>query len=405
MRATLLSNGHGEDAVGVQLARAFRAHAPGLELQAFPTVGQGQAYEALELPILGPRREMPSGGFMMHTASAFWADMRAGFLPMTAAQLRALRRLETDLLVVIGDVYALLLGTLVQTSARFYVQTLVSAHQKTRSRPNRYFMERISAPERFLMRRTVRHSYLRDVPTAESLQRYGLGVSAPGNPMLDALGYEGLPLTLPPHRPVVALLPGTRSHRDEALVTMLRTLSSWPEALGLIAWTGAALPVVPGWRWLESGPDLWTGVETDIRKDTGAGREPVPSGHAASRIYLFKNRFAAVLHAAQLVLGTAGTAHEQAAALGLPIVTFPLPPIYSRPFIQNQKRLLGEAVSVSERDPAALLQTLRRLYEDPSLYERAARVGRARMGQAGGSAAIVRDILGRIDQPELLRFH
>ena len=379
MRITLLSNGHGEDAVGVLLARAFLAASPGLELRAFPTVGRGSAYEALNLPILGPRREMPSGGWMMHTASGFWADLRAGFLPMTAAQARALGRLETDVLVVIGDVYALLLSTLVRTPARFYVQTLVSAHLRTQSRPNRYFMERISAPERFLMRHAVRYSYVRDALTADTLKRYGLAVSAPGNPMLDALVYEALPLELPPQAPVVALLPGTRHYRDEALATMLETLQNWPEAVGLIAWTGAALPDIPGWRWLEVGANIWE----------GSGPNPL------SRAYLCKDRFAGVLHAAQLVLGTAGTANEQAAALGRPLVSFPVLPLYSVAFIENQKRLLGDALRMCAREPVQLARVLRELWRSATDYERAAQAGRARMGPAGGSAAIVCDILSR----------
>lgn len=379
MRITLLSNGHGEDAVGVLLARAFLTASPALELQAFPTVGRGSAYEALNLPILGPRREMPSGGWMMHTASAFWADVRAGFLPMTAAQAQALRRLETDILVVVGDVYALLLGTLVRTPARFYVQTLVSAHLRTQSRPNRYFMERISAPERFLMRRAAHHSYLRDALTADALKRYGLAVSAPGNPMLDALAYEALPLELPPQAPVVALLPGTRHYRDDALRTMLETLQNWPEAVGLIAWTGAALPDVPGWRWLEVAANIWR------------GRGPHPLSH----VYLCKDCFSGVLHAAQLVLGTAGTANEQAAALGRPLVSFPVLPLYSVNFVENQKRLLGDALRVCPREPALLAGALRELWRSKVDYEHASQTGRARMGAAGGSAAIVCDILSR----------
>lgn len=395
MRVTLLSNGHGEDAVGASLARAFLEASPGLELRAFPTVGRGRAYEALGLPILGPRREMPSGGWMMDTASAFWADLRAGFLPMTAVQMRDLGRLETDRLVVIGDIYALLLSTLVRTSARFYVQTLVSAHLWTPHRnrhrsqgqtqdrptryPNRYFMERISAPERFLMRRVVRQSYVRDALTAECLERYGLSVRALGNPMLDALAYEALPVRLSKQAPVVALLPGTRSYREEALETMLETLHHWPEATGLVAWTGETLPSLAAWQWLEVASNVWQGRH--------------PSAH--NPVYLCKNRFAGVLHAAQLVLGTAGTANEQAAALGRPVVSFPVLPLYSDAFVANQKRLLGDALSVCARDPVSLAQGLRGLWASSERYEQAVQAGRARMGPAGGSAAIVRDILSR----------
>lgn len=360
------------------LARAFLDAEPGLELCAFPTVGRGKAYEALGIPILGPRRELPSGGWMMQTASAFWADLRAGFVPMTLTQLRALGRLETDILVVVGDIYGLLLSTRVRTSRRFYLQILVSANLSRSSKPHRYFMEHISAPERFLIRRTVTHTYTRDTPTAELLSRYGLAVSALGNPMLDALEPDALELPLRP--PVVALLPGSRAYQEQALSTMLGALNHWPEATGLVAWTGAALPRVEGWRWNKRAPGIWAG--------SGIGSlEP--------RVFLLENRFSGVLHASQLVLGTAGTASEQAAALGKPVVSFPVPPLYTRDFLQNQHNLLGAALTVCARDPLSIAAALRDLWRDSARYEQAAKAGMARMGQAGGSAAIVRDMLKR----------
>ncbi len=374
MRVTLLSNGHGEDVVGALLVRAFLALEPALTVQAFPTVGTGAAYEPLGIPILGPRRALPSGGLMLHSLSAFSGDLRAGFLPMTLAQLRALRRLETDALVVVGDLYALTLGNFVRTPGRFYVQTLVSSrHQPAgvgqTGQANRYFMERFSPPERLLMRRTVRHSYVRDAPTAALLQRYGLSVSALGNPMLDALTPVG-PLSLPLTRPVIALLPGTRTYQSAALETMLGALTHLPEATGLVAWAGPE----PDERWARVAPDVW-----------GLGPH-----------YLLRGRFAEVLHAADLVLSTAGTASEQAAALGRPVVAFPVPPSYTSAFLTNQRRLLGDALTLVPAEPAALAAALRALWADRGRYGAAAAAGRARMGPAGGSAAIASDVLYRL---------
>lgn len=374
MRVTLLSNGHGEDVVGSLLAGALLTLEPTLTVQVFPTVGTGAAYEPLGVPILGPRRTLPSGGLMLHSARAFREDLRAGFLPMTGAQLRDLRRLETDVLVVVGDLYALLLSNLVRTRGRFYVQTLVSSrHREKGGRPgrghlNRYFMERFSLPERLLMRRSVRHSYVRDLPTAALLTRAGLAVSALGNPMLDALG-PGAPLNVPLTRPVVALLPGTRAYREAALETMLAALARLPEATGLVAWTGPE----PDGCWEPVAPETWR----------------------CGPHYLLRGRFASVLHAADLALSTAGTASEQAAALGCPVVAFPVPPSYTGAFLANQRRLLGEALMPAPAEPGALAAALGRLWRDPVRYDAAAAAGRARMGPTGGAAAIAHDILRR----------
>lgn len=375
MRITLLSNGHGEDVVGALLAEALRVCDPTVALQAFPTVGAGRAYERLEVPILGPRLTLPSGGLMLHTAGAFRADLRAGFLPMTAAQLRELRALETDILIVIGDLYALLLSSLVRTRRRFYVQTLVSVQmsrsQEGRRSLNRYFMERFSLPERYLMRRLVRHSYLRDAPTAAFLAGFGLPASALGNPMLDSLESASA-LELPLTPPVVALLPGTRSYREAALAVMVRALKRWPEATGLVAWSGEVLPV--GWSWQPVAAGVW---------------------RAGDKLYLASDRFAEVLGAAQLVLGTAGTANEQAAALGKPVVAFPVPPLYTGAFLANQRRLLGDALTLCEAEPDRVADALRALWVHPEQYARASEAGKARMGERGGARAIAHDILSR----------
>ena len=372
MRVTLLSNGHGEDAVGALLAVQLRRLEPTLKLSAFPTVGLGHAYSRVQVPLWGPRLELPSGGLTLHSLGAFWGDMRAGFLPLTGRQLRALSRLETDVLITVGDVYALLLGNLVRAELRFYVQTLVSSyHAKPPwSRPNRYFMERFSPLERRLMRRNV-HSYVRDAPTASLLARSGLAVSALGNPMLGALE-PGAPLALPLSSPVVALLPGTRRYKQAALATMVAALEVMPEATGLVAWTDEEPP--------QNGP--W---------------EAAPSGswRCGERIWLVYDRFADVLAAADLVLSTAGTASEQAAALGRPVVAFAVPPLYTGAFLRNQQRLLGAALTRCPAEPQVLASELRALWQDRERYRAASAAGRTRMGKRGGAAAIAADILKR----------
>ncbi len=398
MRITLLSNGHGEDIVGSLLATNLRQLEPTLSLQAFPTVGLGQAYERAGVPLIGPRRELPSGGLMLHSLGAFRSDLRAGFVTMTRRQLRELPRLQTDVLVVVGDLYALLLGHLIRTTCRFYVQTLVSSYHSGRpapsdpptpsdssptyrtnrrmNRPNRYFMEHFSLPERMLLRRNT-HTYVRDEPTAAFLARSGLAVSALGNPMLDALR-PSVSLELPLTAPIVALLPGTRGYKETALKTMLETLEALPEATGLIAWTDAEPPPIGDWQSVADG--IWQRGE---------------------RTWLVYDRFSDVLAAADLVLSTAGTASEQAAALGKPVVAFPVPPLYTEAFLANQQRLLGAALTRCRADPQGLAAALRTLWQDRESYRAAAAVGRARMGERGGAAATAADILTRASP----RFH
>ena len=379
VRVTLLSNGYGEDAIGALLLGEMRERLPDARFAAFPTVDAGRAYEPLGVPVLGPRQVMPSGGLLLHSPATVWRDMRAGFLGMTGRQLGALRAFETDLLIVVGDVYALLLSNLVRTRARYYVQPLVSVHHRGGREFNRHFMETFTGVERTLIRRTVAHTYVRDEPTAVHLKKTGLkDVSALGNPMLDMLEPQALELSLAP--PVVALLPGTRAYAEASLIKMLATLSLWPEATGLVAWARGALPRVEGW-----------GLEPPANNAEHAGVYV----RSAQRVYVLKNRFSDTLHAADLALGTAGTANEQAAALGLPVVAFPVPPFYTQRFLENQKRLLSHALTLSAPEPDAVTAALKKLWRDRDLYERAARAGLERMGEPGGTQAIIKDILRR----------
>jgi uncharacterized protein (TIGR03492 family) len=382
MVMTFLSNGYGEDTIAALLMQALQSQQAGLTVQAFPTVDRGNAYESLKIPILGPRQVMPSGGLLFHNLELFLGDLRAGFVPMTLQQLRDLRQLETEVLVVVGDAYALLLSSLVRCKQRFYLQTLVSAHHakgQGNRQLHRYFMEHFSLPERYLMNRLCSWVYVRDQATADVLTSTGFSkVSALGNPMLD--GLAGRPM--PEHQgKVLALLPGTRSYRDKALELMLAALTQLPEATALVAWSGGPLPSLAGWQAQSSLPPH-QGLKTIWQAGTKTA-------------WVYEGRFADILHSSQLVLGTAGTANEQAAALGKPVISFPVKPLYSSTFLDNQKRLLADALTITLPEPTAIARAVETLLEQER-YAQAALAGPKRMGKAGGSAAIAQDILSRI---------
>ena len=164
---------------------------------------------------------------------------------------------------------------------------------------------------------------------------------------------------------------------------MLGVLSHWPEATGVVAWgVDDAPPEVKGWQWSAQSEIYTRGLEGVYTR----GQQRVP---------LFRNRFTDILGSAGLVLGTAGTAHEQAAALGLPVVAFEVPPHYTQGFLQNQQRLLSHALTLAPPRPEAIAGALRELWNDPTRYELAAQTGPARMGPKGGSETVVRDILKR----------
>lgn len=386
-----VSNGHGEDLIGARIAAALLRRRPEVDLAALPLVGLGEPYAGSGVRLLGPRRVLPSGGLLLHGLPLLLADLRAGFLSLTAGQLSSLLGRRATVLVVVGDVYAQLLAGLVRAPARFVVQTLVSAHHSqgvVYSSPNRVFMERITLPERLLMRRWAKVIYVRDALTEAALHSAGLEHARYlGNPIADSLagsppaGAEG-------ERRVVALLPGTREYAGRALAIMLAGLERLPGALGLVAWAGGELQPPADWQATAPvSPDK--GLILELQK-------------GPTRVLIYRDRFADVLSAARLVIGTSGTGNEQAVALGLPVVAFPVPPHYSSAFLANQKRLLGPALAVVPGEPEPLAAAVHHWLDDPATAEQAGRQGRARIGEPGGSEAIAGDIVLRLEAAGLL---
>ncbi|HEX7002850.1 MAG TPA: lipid-A-disaccharide synthase-related protein [Trueperaceae bacterium] len=381
-----ISNGHGEDEVGARVGEVVVRLRPDLRLAALPVVGLGRPYERVGIPRLEPRRELPSGGLLMHSLPLFLADLQAGFLSLTLGQWQRLLFYRCASVVTVGDVYAQLLGSLTRARHRFVVQTLVSAYHAQGlafSTPNRMFMERITIPEQLLMSR-ARAVYVRDGATETALHDAGLKHARfLGNPIADRL--EGrVPASLAGLK-VVGLLPGSRSYRHEALAKMIEgiALLRGEGVVGAVAWIGGDLEPPVGWEAVAVAPNE-EGLVSELRK-------------AGTRVLVYRARFADVLRAARVVVGTSGTANEQAVAVGRPVVAFPVPPYYSSTFLQNQKRLLGPALSVVGASDAEIAGAVQGWLDDPATAERLAGQGRARIGGPGGSEAIARDVLRRLE--------
>lgn len=379
----LVANGHGEDAIAAALLAALRARLPDWRFVAFPVVGVGAAFEGLDVEVLGPRRRLPADGLTLHHPSLLWADLRAGLLVVTLRQLAALWAGRADAVLVVGDVYAQGLATLLRGARRYVVQPLVSVRLADGGGPvpwNRAFMERIRGPERALLRR-AEAVYPRDEATAAWLRARGVNAARfLGNPMMD--GLAGRPLGGGRPGATVALLPGSRAYAQRALEAM---------AAGLAALADAGAPCVAWVAWTLGDPPPppvgWT---------SGAVGDHAGWRRGDALVGFVPHRFGDVLASADAVLGTSGTAQEQAAGLGIPVVAFPLEPAYGRPFLANQQRLLGGALQVVEPAPEAVAAGLRRALRDPEVRAAARRDGPSRLGPPGGTLAIAADIAARL---------
>ncbi|MCS6868084.1 lipid-A-disaccharide synthase-related protein [Thermus sp.] len=388
MRVLFVSNGPTEDAIGARIAQGL-----GLEVYALPLVGRGLAYEGVAREVLGPRQEMPSGGFLFGSLGNLLADLRAGFLSMSLAQWRAAWRFSADAVVVVGDAYALSVGLLAARGKPLYhVNPLVSAHYLEQASPWEVLLDWGGSdftPYERLLQRRARAVFVRDGASLQRLRRLGVAHAYfYGSFAMDLLSPPERDLTpLLGQAPLLALLPGTRGDEAFSLPRMLEASRHIP-LTAAVAWPKAweALPPLPGWN------PQWEDAQS-LRLE----RE----GHT---VWVLRGAFSAILHRSRLALATAGTAAEQAAGLGIPIVAFPTPgPQYTRAFARRQKRLLGEALHLVEPDPYRIAGQALLLLQAEALYRRASQAGRERIGPPGGIRGtlehIRRDLLPPGGQP------
>ena len=379
-RLLLVSNGHGEDVIAATLARRLRV--AGFELAAVPLVGRGRAYDAPGVEVLGPRDEHPSGGYLLSGPRALFGDLRAGWLGSTRARWRALRAdaARSAGCVVVGDWYALTSAWARARVPIFYLPSAISVLAWPPDAPT--WRAPFGPWERRLMARAAA-VYPRDEATAGWLRARSVsGVDYLGNPMLDAIDGDA-EVGRPP--PYLLLLPGTRGDAAFSLPRMLeacRRLRDEPTAV--VAWAGAAAPP-PADGWALHATGATRGVVARYRHADG------------TEVAVAKGAYATLVAGARAALSTSGTAAEQCAGMGIPIVGFVTSgPQYREAFAHAQRRALGDALALTSSAPEELAAAVRRALHDTGARERAKVAGRRAMGVPGGADRVASDIARRL---------
>lgn len=373
-RVLFVSNGHGEAAIAERIALELRTISPSTESDHLALVG---APSSDAMHDVGPRRPMPSGGLIaMGNTRNLAADLRAGLLGLTIAQLRFLRRARDsyDVVVVVGDAYALMMALVARARTVF-----VGSAKSVDVAPYGPFEERM------LARASAR--FVRDPATADALRRHGLEAEV-ANAIVDLFSEPKTQTAGAPvegFAPVLALFPGSRERAyDDArfLLTVVGALAERRPTLG------AVLSVAPGLdalRFAEGARHVGFDVVTTADSTTPfvarrAGREIV-RGWCGS--------LGSLLDRVDLVLGQAGTANEAAAAAGVPVVAFERErDRKTRWYRTRQRGLLGEALAVLPAGPNAAVAGVEALLDDPQRRRHMGEIGRERMGPAGGARRI-----------------
>lgn len=400
MQFLCLSNGHGEDAIALRIVQALRQHPVPPDIVALPMVGTGQAYGNAGVPIIGPTKQMPSGGFVYMDQRQLWRDVKGGLVGLTLAQFQTVQAWAKagGAILAVGDIVPLLMAW-ASGAPYAFVGTAKSEYylrDEAGWLPRQSWFEQMESwsgsvylPwERWLMsRKRCKAVFPRDTLTSQVLKRWSIPVFDLGNPMMD--GLEGEDKRFEVYEPsgdrplTVVLLPGSRSPEAEAnwdtilkaVQDVVLTFRQRPLLfLGAIA---PNLDLAPFRSKLQSLS--WLPRTTT--------EEPVFT-HRHATLILTQTGFADCLHQADFAIAMAGTATEQFVGFGKPAITIPgRGPQFTPAFAEAQTRLLGGSIC-AVAEPAQVAKTVENLLQNPDALQLMAENGRRRLGAPGAARRI-----------------
>ncbi len=383
-----VSNGYGEDSIAVSLVSSISRKSPEIPIHVLPLVGAGKSYESLPCTIVGPRTVMPSGGVIPGNLPNLVKDTKSGLISLTFEQLKVMAEFaeKSFVTVTVGDIYPTILGLLSVPPPRVMVATAKSNYVS----PHNIF-------ERFLMKTACRQVFVRDEPTAEDLRRSGVRALWVGNAMMDCLAPSGFDFNLEPSVSLVAIFPGSRESAFADMPFIVNAVELIDrDCTEKLAFAAGIAPSLDARRFAESMSGM--GWAFKPGSDTSFGRFDYLVKDNIS-ITLLKGAIGDLLSHCKIVIGQAGTANEQAVGLGRPVVTFDS---YGKNgmgwYRKRQKGLLGDSISVVEKDSIKIAGEVCSILSDGEKYKKMASIGVERMGPSGGADKMADYIISLLPQ-------
>ncbi|MFN4220122.1 MAG: hypothetical protein ACK4GJ_04280 [bacterium] len=330
-----LSNGYGEDTIAYYIAKKFPEDLKN-RIEFFPLVTEGKVFE--EFKIVGPVKVFPSRGISgFLNFSNFLKDVREGLIKHIINQINFVKKIDKDyFFVAVGDIYPLLVlyfgGKINKT---FFVATAKSI--KT---------EFFNFFEISIMKKVIAN-FVRDEKTYVFLKKFLDNVYFLGNPVLDIpyFEYEG---DISENN--IIILPG---RVNNCLDNLIKIKDSVKELVRL----GFEFTViVPNFYPVKDIKNLLDGIERIRIVDS------IYYG------FFLRNSFC--------VWGFGGSANEQAAGYGLPVIS-----LNQKDWYRNrQKKLLGEALILVDEVEGFIEKTLK-LKKDKVYYDFVSMRGKEEMGK------------------------
>jgi len=326
-----LSNCHGEDRSAALIAKELKKLKPDIKVAGAPLISSGEEYTKRKIPVIIKSKIPPSGGFPTKSFTGFLMDLPTFYIPLRYYFILRKVRTEVDFSVVVGDIFLLVLGHFALKKETIFLAPAKSDYQRPHYRIEEFFMRKIP-------RKVLTH----DEYTAKNLRKKGINALFLGNPMMDDLHPKGISLGEPP---IVGLLPGSRLEAYKNFLKILKVVEKIKEKVSFACAIPSSL-----------------NVEKIVESAKKEGWN---------------------------LIGLAGTANEQAAGLGKPVISFAgCGPQTTPGRMRDQARLLGEAVKFVSDFPEGVISEISYLLANPEERKRRGKIGSLRMGPPGGARKI-----------------
>lgn len=371
-RYLVISNGHGEDAIGAALVRHLT---PNASVEAYPMIGGGKSYEG-SCRIVGPRATLASEGWR-NVKGSLRRDVVSGGLLTVPPALKFLRsvRGHYDKLIVVGDMVGVLAALAVGLRDLIYLDVYKTGAARL-----------YSPAEIWAIKTTCSTVFCRGEALSEKLIASGVDARSVGNIMMDAIPEGDYNAAARRQKPLaVTLLPGSRALTTESFALQIAALRLIPESERPDVFLAVAGSV--------SVDEL--GKAASLRRTALLSSESDDLGELSDgNLTVHMARGVAMgnlIAASHIVLSQAGTATIQSLGLGRPAITF-INPRDRRSRFTDEQNLFGEARTVTEANAEEVAQALRKLLNDSAERDRLAAIGRDRIGGPGAMESIVAEI-------------
>lgn len=377
------SNCFGEDRsaalIALELRKLLEKSKKDISVSGASLISKGEEYIKRDIPLLFSSYIPPSGGFPTRSLKGFLSDLFTGSLGSTIGFMKTLKKNSNSIpvAVVVGDVSLLLLTRMGLKKGADGRRTPIVFLAPAKSD----YMDPHYPIEEWVIKKNTDVILTHDQFTADNLKKKGLNALFLGNPMVDELAPAGkLKMKKDPKTATIGILPGSREEAYDNFLMILELASMIDEKTK--ARFIAALPGSLNERSIgeKAGKKGWKIVK--VKGKTLLARN-------GTGIQLTWGMFTDVLHASDFLIGLAGTAVEQAAALGKPVISFAgSGPQTTNQRMKEQEELLGGAMKFARRYPDDALADALLLCKDRAERKRRGAVGMKRMGKSGGAKRI-----------------